>query len=147
MQRAVQPWLSQLLLRAALAVPFWQSGILKWEGFFQLKDTAVELFSSLFQLHLPGGPYSFPHPEIFAFLAGCGEIIFPVLLILGLGTRFAASGIFLMTCIIEMTIPEGWPIHLTWVAMALALVAWGPGRISLDYLLGDKQHISRSDDD
>jgi len=133
-----QPWLVQLVLRLALAVPFWKSGILKWHGFLQLSDTAIDLFTQEFQVHLPGGPYPFPAPAVFAFLSGCGEVTFPVLLVLGIGTRFAALGLILMTCIIELTVPEGWPIHLTWLAMALGIAAWGPGRISVDYLLGDR---------
>jgi hypothetical protein len=56
-QRLAQPWLVQLVLRFALAVPFWKSGILKWHGFLQLNDTAIDLFTQEFQLHLPGGPY------------------------------------------------------------------------------------------
>ena len=51
-----QPSIVQLVLRLALAVPFWRSGILKWDGFLQLNDTAVELFTSEFMIHLPGGP-------------------------------------------------------------------------------------------
>ena len=141
-QQLAQPWLVQLVLRLALAVPFWKSGILKWHGFLQLNDTAIDLFTQEFQLHLPGGPYPFPHPAVFAFLSGWGEVTFPVLLVLGLGTRFAALGLILMTCIIELTVPEGWPIHLTWVAMALGIAAWGPGRISIDYLLGDRSFRS-----
>ncbi|WP_144161951.1 DoxX family protein [Paraburkholderia sp. BCC1885] len=137
-QTLAQPWLVQLVLRVALAVPFWKSGILKWHGFFQLSDTAIDLFTQEFQLHLPGGPYPFPAPVLFAFLSGCGEVTFPVLLVLGLATRFAAAGLIFMTCIVELTVPDGWPIHLTWVAMALGIAAWGPGRISIDYLLGDR---------
>ncbi|HEY0295560.1 MAG TPA: DoxX family protein [Bordetella sp.] len=137
-ERLAQPWFVQLALRLALAVPFWKSGILKWQGFLQLNDTAITLFTDEFQLHLPGGPYPFPAPAVFAFLSGCGEVIFPVLLVLGLGTRFAAVGVLLMTCIIELTVPEGWPIHLTWAAMALGIAAWGPGRLSFDHLLGDR---------
>lgn len=68
--------------------------------------------------------------------------MFPVLLVLGFGTRFAALGLILMTCIIELTVPEGWPIHVTWLAMALAIAAWGPGRTSIDYLLGDRSFRS-----
>ncbi len=82
-----QPSLAQLMLRLALAVPFWKSGILKWSGFLQLSDTAIYLFTEEFKLHLPGGPYDLPAPAIMAFLSGSGEIIFPVLLVLGLGTR------------------------------------------------------------
>jgi putative oxidoreductase len=127
-----QPSLVQLMLRLALAVPFWKSGVLKWNGFLQLNDTAVYLFTDEFKLHLPGGPYDFPAPAVMAFLSGCGEIVFPALLVLGLGTRFAASGLLFMTCIVELTVPDGWPIHLTWAAMALAIMAWGPGRLSID---------------
>ena len=130
-----QPSLVQLVLRFALAVPFWRSGILKWDGFLQLNDTAVTLFTDEFKLHLPGGPYPFPAPIAMAFLSGCGEIAFPVLLVFGLGARFAALGLLFMTLIVELTIPDGWPIHITWAAMALAIMAYGPGRLSLDHIL------------
>lgn len=134
-QTLAMPSLVQLVLRLALAVPFWRSGMLKWEGFLKLNDTAVTLFSDEFMLHLPGGPYHFPAPTVMAFLSGSGEIMFPILLVLGLGTRFAALGLFVMTVIVELTVPDGWPIHLTWAAMALALMAYGPGHISLDHLV------------
>ena len=130
-----QPSLAQLMLRLALAVPFWKSGILKWNGFLQLNDTAIYLFTDEFKLHLPGGPYDFPAPAAMAFLSGSCEIMFPVLLVLGLGTRFAALVLLFMTFIVELTVPEGWPIHITWAAMALAIMAWGPGRLSIDYAL------------
>jgi putative oxidoreductase len=66
-RRLSEPSLVQFLLRFALAVPFWRSGILKWDGFLQLNNTAVELFTSEFMLHLPGGPYPFPVPTAIAF--------------------------------------------------------------------------------
>ncbi|MGY4304638.1 putative oxidoreductase [Bradyrhizobium sp. USDA 4369] len=136
LQAATPLSLVQLATRVALAVPFWRSGILKWDGFLKLSDTAVTLFSDEFMLHLPGGPYHFPVPSVMAFLSGCGEVTFPVLLVLGLGTRFAALGLLFMTCIVELTVPDGWPIHLTWAAMALGLIAHGAGKISLDHVLG-----------
>lgn len=125
----------QLLLRVALAVPFWRSGILKWNGFLKLNDTAVTLFSDEFMLHLPGGPYHYPLPTVMAFLSGSGEIILPILLVLGLGTRFAALGVLVMTAIVELTVPDGWPVHITWAAMALGIMAYGSGRISFDHWL------------
>ncbi|WP_439401463.1 DoxX family protein [Bradyrhizobium sp. DASA03068] len=134
-QTLATPSLVQLVLRLALAVPFWRSGLLKWGGFLKLNDTAVTLFSDEFMLHLPGGPYHFPAPTLMAFLSGCGEIMFPILLVLGLGTRFAALGLLFMTVIVELTVPDGWPIHLTWAAMALGIMAYGPGLISLDHLV------------
>jgi putative oxidoreductase len=131
-RRLTPPALTQLVLRLALAVPFWRSGVLKWDGFLQLNQTAILLFTSEFKLHLPGGPYPFPAPAAVAFLSGSAEIVLPILLVLGLGTRFAALGLLLMTGVIQLTEPSGWPIHITWAAMALALMAWGPGAVSAD---------------
>jgi putative oxidoreductase len=131
-----QPSLAQLVLRFGLAIPFWRSGVNKWDGFLQLNDVAVLLFSSEFKLHLPGGPYPFPAPEFIAFAVGSAEILLPILLVLGLATRLAALGLLLMTLVVELTVPDGWPIHVTWAAMALAIMAWGPGRLSLDHGIG-----------
>ena len=128
-----QPSLTQLVLRFALAVPFWRSGVNKWDGFLQLNDVAVLLFSSEFKLHLPGGPYAFPAPGVVAFAAGSAEILLPILLVLGLATRVAALGLLAMTLVVQLTVPDGWPVHVTWAAMALGIMAWGPGRISLDH--------------
>ena len=75
-------------------------------------------------------------PGLFAFGAGLAEIILPILLVLGLFTRYAALGILVMTIVVQLTVPGGWPIHLTWAAMALAIMAGGPGRIALDRFLG-----------
>ena len=135
LQAVALPSFVQLVMRLALAVPFWRSGVLKWSGFGKLSDTTVTLFTDEFMLHLPGGPYHFPAPSVMAFLSGTGEILFPVLLVLGLGTRLAALGLLTMTLIVELTVPDGWPIHLTWAAIALGLMAWGPGRISMDHLV------------
>ena len=134
-QAVAAPSLVQLVMRVALAVPFWRSGILKWNGFLKLSDTAVTLFTDEFMLHLPGGPFHYPAPAVMAFLSGCGEIMFPVLLVLGLATRFAGLGLLVMTLIVELTVPDGWPVHITWAAMALGIMAWGPGRLSIDYWL------------
>jgi putative oxidoreductase len=134
MVRAIaSPSLTQLVLRFALAVPFWRSGVNKWDGFLQLNDVAVLLFSSEFKLHLPGGPYDFPAPSVVAFAAGSAEILLPILLVLGLATRLAALGLLGMTLVVQLTVPDGWPVHVTWAAMALGIMAWGPGRISLDH--------------
>lgn len=133
-----QPSLTQLILRIGLAVPFWRSGVNKWDGFLQLNDVAILLFSSEFQLHLPGGPYPFPAPAVMAFAAGSAEILLPILLVLGLATRFAALGLLAMTVIVQLTVPDGWPLHVTWAAMALGIMAWGPGRVSLDHLIKER---------
>jgi putative oxidoreductase len=69
---------TQFVLRLAVAVTFWNSGVHKWSGFLQLSNVAVHLFSDDLKLYLPGGPYDFPVPATMAFLSGCVEIIFPV---------------------------------------------------------------------
>jgi putative oxidoreductase len=139
----IPEWPAQLLLRVALAVPFWRSGILKWNGFLKLKDTTVDLFTSEFMIHLPGGPYSFPAPTFMAYLSGSVEIALPILLIAGLFTRPAALGLLLMTCVVELTVPDGWPLHITWAAMALAVAVYGPGEVSVDRLY-ELRRASRS---
>src|SRR5260221_10160252 len=130
-----RPSFVQLVLRIALAVPFLRSGILKWSGFLQLNDTAVLLFSDEVKLHLPRGPYSFPAPEVMAFMSGSVEILAPIFLVLGLATRLAALVLLAMTCIVELTVPDGWPVHITWAAMAMGIMAWGPGRLSVDHTI------------
>jgi putative oxidoreductase len=143
MRAMAPPSFVQLVLRIALAVPFWRSGMLKWSGFLELNDTAVLLFSDEFKLHLPGGPYSFPVPELMAFMSGSVEVLAPIFLVLGLGTRFAALTLLAMTCIVELTVPDGWPVHITWAAMALGIVAWGPGRLSVDQVIASVTRIHR----
>lgn len=127
---------TSLAMRLALAVPYWKSGVLKWDGFLQLSPVAPLLFESEFKLHIFGQVYDYPFPQTMAFMAGLGEIILPVLLVLGLFTRYAALGLLAMTAIIQITVPTGWPLHLTWAALAIGIMAIGPKRLSLDRLIG-----------
>jgi putative oxidoreductase len=134
----LQP-LAQLALRCALAVPFFRSGLTKWDGFLKLSDNAVYLFTEEFRLHVFGREIAYPMPGVMALLSSFAEIGLPVLLVLGLGTRLAALGLLGMTAIIQLTIPDGWAnFHLPWAAMALAIATFGPGPIALDRFLGRK---------
>lgn len=129
--------LALLALRVALAVPFFRSGLTKWERFGHLSDSARYLFQQEFRLHVFGAELPYPAPSLMAHASGVAEILLPVLLVLGLGTRFAAAGLLLMTAIIQLTVPDGWAnFHLPWAAMSLALLALGAGPLSLDRLLG-----------
>lgn len=124
-----------LALRVALAVPFFRSGLTKWDG-LQLSAGARYLFAEEFRLHLFGAEVPYPAPLLMAHLAAIGEIVLPVLLVLGLATRLSALGILAMTAVIQLTVPEGWAnFHLPWAAMALALVVHGGGRLSADRVL------------
>jgi putative oxidoreductase len=133
MLAAIPPSLPLLALRAAIAVPFFKSGLTKWDGFLTLSTGAHFLFEQEFRLHILGSEYPYPYPDAMATAAGIGEIVLPVLLVLGLGTRFAALGILAMTAVIQLTVPDGWAnFHLPWAAMALTLVVFGSGRLALD---------------
>ena len=84
-----------------------------------------------------------PAPVLMAYASAIGEVSFPVLLVLGLGTRYAALGLMGMTAIIQLTVPDGWQnFHLPWALMELAILTFGPGKIALDYVLGLDQ-VSR----
>lgn len=125
-----------LALRVALAIPFWFSGLTKWDGFLKLSATPLLLFENEFKLHIMGKAYGYPFPVVAAWGSSIAEIVLPILLVLGLGTRLAAFGLLLMTALIQLTIPSGWPIHATWAAMAAAVVLLGPGKLSVDGMLG-----------
>lgn len=124
------------ILRIALAVPFFRSGLTRWDGFLSLSPSAAYLFQEEFKLHLFGGAYGFPAPLVVAHLVGSAEIVLPILLLLGLSTRFTALGLLIMTGVIQLVVPEGWAnFHLPWASMAIAIIAIGPGRLSIDHLL------------
>lgn len=133
-------WLAAMLapplLRVALAVPFFRSGLTKWDGFLSLSPSAQYLFEEEFKLHLFGATYDFPMPDAIAFVDGLAEIVLPILLVIGLATRLSALGLLVMTGVIQLVVPDGWAnFHLPWAALAIAIIALGPGRLSLDYLI------------
>lgn len=125
-----------LLLRIALAVPFFRSGVNKWEGFLALKPSTTFLFASEFKLHILGGEYPMPYPELMAYLSALGEVALPILLVLGLATRFAGLGVLAMAMVIQLTYPSHWPNEaLPWSAMAIVIIAFGPGRLAIDRVI------------
>lgn len=123
-------------MRIALALPFLRSGLTRWDGFLSLSVGTVYLFEEQFKLHIFGHLYSFPLPDVSAYAVGVLEIVLPILLILGLGTRIAATGLLTMTAVIQLVFPDGWVnFYLYWAAIGLGLVALGPGALSLDYVI------------
>lgn len=131
-----------LLGRFSVAAVFWKSGQTKIEGL------AIDIVSGSFELGLPRlsssavdlfrDEYQLPilSPELGATLAALGEHVLPLLLLLGLGTRFAALGLLVMTAVIQLLVyPAAYPTHGVWAAVLLWLIVRGPGVISLDHLL------------
>ncbi|MGC4011301.1 MAG: DoxX family membrane protein [Pseudomonas sp.] len=125
------------VLRLALALPFLRSGLTRWDGFLSVSVATQYLFEEQFKLHILGAVYDLPTPDTLALLVAIAEILLPALLLLGLATRLAALGLLLMTAVIQLVFPDGWMnFHLYWAALALAILALGPGRLSIDYWLG-----------
>jgi len=126
LDQAIPEWLIALLLRAGIAAVFWQSGRTKVEGWLSVTDNAIALFRDEYKLPLVP-------PEIAAYAGAYAEHLLPLLLVLGLGTRWAALGLLGMTAVIQTLVyPDAWPTHLSWAAPLLYLVARGGGTISLD---------------
>jgi putative oxidoreductase len=118
-----------LAARLFPAVVFWQSGRTKVEG-LSIKDSTWFLFQDLYALPL------IP-PAWAAVLATVAEHLFPVLLVLGLLSRLSALGLLAMTAVIQVFVfPEAWVTHGLWAAAFLVVAAQGPGRLSLDHVLG-----------
>lgn len=127
-------WLLALVARLSVAGVFWQSGRTKMEG-FTVSDTAIELFRTEFQLPVI-------NPALAAHLAAYAEHLFPVLLVLGLATRFAALALLIMTLVIQIFVyPDAWPTHGVWAASLVLLMKYGAGTISADHLLDRRNRI------
>jgi putative oxidoreductase len=135
-----------LLARFSIAAVFWSSGQTKVQGFalnfvtgeFQpgwpsLSDSAVALFREEYRLPL------LP-PEAAALLAAGAEHLFPLLLLVGLATRFSALALLGMTLVIQLFVyPGAYATHGTWAALLLYLAARGPGRLSIDHWLATRE--------
>jgi putative oxidoreductase len=130
LERALPDSLLLLIGRFGIAGVFFLSGRTKVEGLLTITDSAYSLFETEYQLPLLS-PYVAAHAATYA------EHLFPILLVLGLFTRFAALGLFGMTLVIEIFVyPDAWATHLSWAAILLPLIAKGGGRWSFDRLLG-----------
>jgi putative oxidoreductase len=133
----IPAWLPLLILRLTLARPFFASGLTRWDGWFTPSFGTKILFEQEYKLHLFGAEIPFPAPDLIAVMASTAEIVLPILLAFGFLTRWAALGLLCMTAVIQLTYPDAWrDYHLPWAAMALAIMIFGPGVISLDRLLG-----------
>jgi putative oxidoreductase len=124
-------WLIALAARIFPAAVFWQSGATKVAG-FHLKPSAIALFQNEYQLPLID-------PAVAAYISAFSEHFFPILLVIGLATRFSALALLFMTAVIEIFVyPGAWPTHGVWTTCFLVVIARGPGWLSLDHLIANK---------
>ncbi len=135
-------WPLALLGRFAIAGIFWKSGQTKIEGLAidivngefnfgmpRLSDSVVELFRDEYKLPLVP-------PELAAPMAAMAEHLFPLLILLGLATRFSALALLVMTATIQFLVyPDAWPTHGVWATVLIYVAARGPGCVSLDHLI------------
>ncbi len=120
----LQP-LAQLAARLFVGHAFFASGLTKLRDW----EITVALFTD--EYHVPLLP-----PELAAVLGTAGELVLPVLLVLGLAGRFAAAGLFVVNVVAVVSLAEIAPValqqHQFWGSLLLALLLWGPGRWSVD---------------
>lgn len=116
----------------------------RWQDFLQLRPETLDLYSGRYEPNVFGNSYSLliPYPEITALVASAAELMLPAALVIGFATRLSALGIFIMTLIIFTTYQTSgvgadlWQTEtLPWAAMALMLIAFGPGRLCFDNLI------------
>ena len=128
---AIPYWPLGLAARVFPAAVFWQSGQTKVAG-WHLKPSAAALFQNEYQLPLID-------PTTAAYASAFSEHFFPILLVLGLATRFSALALLFMTSVIEIFVyPGAWPTHGVWATCFLVVIARGPGLLSLDHLIARK---------
>jgi putative oxidoreductase len=120
-----------LLARFSVGAVFWQSGLTKLDG-WHVSDSAVYLFQTEYKLPLI-------NPWAAAHLGAFSELSFPILLFVGLASRFSALALLCMTLVIEIFVyPDAWPTHGTWAVCFLLVIARGPGLFSLEHLTARK---------
>jgi putative oxidoreductase len=120
------------ILRIFVAVQFLKAGLLKVKDW----DSTLSLFRDEYMVPiLP--------PEIAAMMGAGGELIFSVLLILGLFSRPAAFALFVVNAMAVVSYPQLWAFecpaaindHFYWGILLLVLIVIGPGKIAADQWL------------
>lgn len=121
--------LVDLAVRLYVASVFFQSGLTKLASW----STTLSLFENEYAV-------PFLSPEVAAYLGTTIELCFPVLLVLGLGTRLAAFALFCFNIVAALSYPDlgeaGLKDHRVWGLLLLVILLHGPGWLSLDGLIG-----------
>lgn len=119
-----------------LATRLWVSWQFFKSGWLKLQDWESTRFLFQAEYRVPLLP-----PELAAVAGTAGELVFPVLVALGLYTRLGAAGLFLVNVLAVASYAHvlrssGFEAalgqHYLWGFMLLVIAIYGPGRISLD---------------
>jgi len=120
--------LLDLSFRLYLGWAFFKSGMGRAKDYFNGSwDTQIFLFEM--EHPVPG-----LDPSLAAPVTTIAELALPVLVGLGLFSRFGAAGLFVMALVIQLTYQENFQ-HILWMALAASIFVKGPGPLSLDYVL------------
>jgi putative oxidoreductase len=117
-----------LAVRLYVARVFVASGLIKVMSW----GSTLALFQNEFHVPLLS-------PAVAAYLGTAAELGLPVLLALGIGTRFAALALFVFNIVAVISYPDlsdaGLKDHMLWGALMLVTFFYGPGKISVDYVV------------
>lgn len=118
---------------ALLATRFYVGWVFFASGLTKLRDWESTLFLFEEEYAVP-----FLNFELAAWLGTAGELILPVLLVLGLGGRFAAAGLSVVNVIavvsLEAIAPAAYTLHILWGVLLIHVVLSGAGALSVDKL-------------
>ncbi len=143
-QRILDPLQSlfALVARWYVAWQFLNSGWLKVTSW----SSTLGLFET--EYHVPVLP-----PHLAAYVGTFGELFFPSLLVIGFMSRLSAIGLFCVNAMAvisyrQFLLAEGNEAalaqHVLWGSIILFLIFYGPGKLSLDYLLSRSRFDSRA---
>ena len=114
-----------LAMRIAVGSVFFKAGLLKYNSF----EFAVKLFEDEYKVPVLT-------PAVAARLAMFNELIWPIFLFLGLGTRLATLPLLVMITVIQLFVyPQAWTDNLLWASILVLLFTRGAGSLSIDYLI------------
>jgi putative oxidoreductase len=100
----------------------------------KISDWSATLMLFQNEYHVPILP-----PGVAATIAACNELGVSTLVLLGAFTRLGALMLLGMVAVIQVFVyPMAWPDHIQWLAFMSVLILRGPGRLSLDALIGPK---------
>jgi len=123
--------LFDLALRLWVANVFWKSGLTKIKSW----DSTLMLFE--YEYAVPVLPVN-----VAAIMATGAELLFPVLLVVGLASRFSALSLFILNFVAVISYPDisdaGIKDHMVWGTMLAVTLFHGPGMLSADHFLRRK---------
>ena len=118
-----------LLARLVMALIFFKSWLTKVDlATLSIKPATFFLFANEYKLPVISS-------ELAAYATVAAELGLPLLLFVGLFTRYAALAMLIMTFVIQTFVyPGAYATHGLWAVALLLIMKYGPGRFSLDHL-------------